>query len=71
MQYSFIKFFSMQVYFSCFLIKGREREKKESGDSSVNGFLQLWLACPLLSALLLLEALFMQISGVSLTLTWP
>jgi hypothetical protein len=36
MQYSFSKFFSMQVYFSCFLIKGRERGKKESGDSSVN-----------------------------------
>jgi hypothetical protein len=28
---------------------GRE-EKKESGDSSVNGYLQLWLACPLMSA---------------------
>jgi hypothetical protein len=39
MQYSFSKFFSMEVYFGCFLIKGRERErkKKESGDSSVNG----------------------------------
>jgi hypothetical protein len=29
MQYSFSKFFSMLVYFSCFLIKGREREKKK------------------------------------------
>jgi hypothetical protein len=40
MQYSFSKFFSMQVQFGCFLIKGREREKKkkkESGDRSVNG----------------------------------
>jgi hypothetical protein len=37
MQYSFSKFFSMQVYFGCCLIKGREREKKKSGDSSVNG----------------------------------
>jgi hypothetical protein len=27
-----------------------ERKKKESGDSSVNGYLWLWLACPLLSA---------------------
>jgi hypothetical protein len=40
MQYSFSKFFSMQVQFGCFLIKGREkkkeRKKKESGDSSVN-----------------------------------
>jgi hypothetical protein len=50
MQYSFSKFFSRQVLFGCFLIKGREREKKESGDSSVNGYLRLWLTCPLLSA---------------------
>jgi hypothetical protein len=34
MQYSFSKFFSMQVSFGCFLIKSREREKKASGDSS-------------------------------------
>jgi hypothetical protein len=26
------------------------REKKKSGDRSVNGYLRLWLACPLLSA---------------------
>jgi hypothetical protein len=32
----------------------------------VNGYLGLWFAC-----LLLLAALFMQISGVSLALTWP
>jgi hypothetical protein len=51
MQYSFSKFFSMQVQFGCYLIKSREREKKkESGDSSVNGYPRLWLACPLLSA---------------------
>jgi hypothetical protein len=37
MQYSFSRFFSMQVYFGCFLIKDREREEKESGDRSVNG----------------------------------
>jgi hypothetical protein len=37
MQYGFSKFFSMQVQFSCFLIKGRERGKKESGDNSENG----------------------------------
>jgi hypothetical protein len=49
MQYSFSKFFSMQLYFSCCLIKGREK-KKESGDSSMNGYLRLWLTCPLLSA---------------------
>jgi hypothetical protein len=35
-QYSFSKFFSMQVLFGCCLIKGRWK-KKESGDSSVNG----------------------------------
>jgi hypothetical protein len=39
----------MQMYFSCCLIKGREK-KKESGDSSMNGYLRLWLTCPLLSA---------------------
>jgi hypothetical protein len=27
-----------------------ERKKKEFGDSSVNGYLRLWLSCPLLSA---------------------
>jgi hypothetical protein len=46
-----------------------EKKKKGSGDSSVNGYLKLWLTCPLVSNQLLLEALFMQISGVSLTLT--
>jgi hypothetical protein len=40
MQYSFSKFFSMQVWFGCCLIKGREK-KKESGDCSVNGYLGL------------------------------
>jgi hypothetical protein len=34
----------------------------------VNGYLRLWLTC---CQLLLLEALFMQISGVCLTLIWP
>jgi hypothetical protein len=40
----------MQVYFGCCLIKGREIKKKETGDSSVNVYLRLWLICPLLSA---------------------
>jgi hypothetical protein len=57
----------MQVYFSCCLIKGRERKKKESGK---------WLSAAVASlpagvSLLLLETLFMQISGVSLGITWP
>jgi hypothetical protein len=66
MQYSFSKFFSMQLEFGCCLIKGREEKNKESGDSSVNGYLRLQLTC-----LLLLEASFMQVSGVNLTLIWP
>jgi hypothetical protein len=45
----------------------REKEKKESGDSSVNAYMRACL--PTAVSLLLLEALFMQISGVSLTLT--
>jgi hypothetical protein len=41
---------------------GRQRKKKESGD----------ISCLLAAvSLLLLEALFMQISGVSLALPWP
>jgi hypothetical protein len=50
---------------------GRKREKKkDSGDSSENGISAV--AClPAAVSLLLLEALFMQISGVSLALTWP
>jgi hypothetical protein len=43
---------------SSVVVSSKEERKKESGDSPVNGYL-------------LLEALFMQISGVSLTLTWP
>jgi hypothetical protein len=70
MQYSFIKFFSMQVYFSCFLIRVREREKKESGDSSVNGICGCGLPAHCCH-LLLLAALFMQILEVSLTHIWP
>jgi hypothetical protein len=37
MQYNFSKFFSMQMYFGCSLIKVREKKKKESGDRSENG----------------------------------
>jgi hypothetical protein len=70
MQYSFSKFFSMQVYFGCFLIKGREREKKSL--ETVLWMLSAAVACLTTAvSLLLLEALFIQISGVSLALTWP
>jgi hypothetical protein len=65
MQYSFSKFFSMQAYFGCCLINlGR---KKCLGTV-------LWMTIeavahlPAAVSLGLLEALFMQISGVSLTL---
>jgi hypothetical protein len=43
------------------------RGKKESGDSSVNGICTV-ASLPAAVSLLLLEALFIQISGVSLTL---
>jgi hypothetical protein len=70
MQYSFSKFFSMQVWFGCFLIKGRERGKKRVW-RQVCEWLSVAVAfLPAAVSLLLLEALFMQISGVSLTLTW-
>jgi hypothetical protein len=67
MQYSFSKFFSMQVWFGCFLIKGQEKKK-------VWRQVFEWLSeavahLPTAVSLLLLEALFMQISGVSLALT--
>jgi hypothetical protein len=39
MQYSFSKFFSMQVS-SVILSSRGEEKKKESGDSSVNGYWQ-------------------------------
>jgi peptidoglycan biosynthesis protein MviN/MurJ (putative lipid II flippase) len=70
MQYSFSKFFSMQVLFGCCLIKGREEKKRVWRQ-----FCE-WLseaAAHLLAvvSLLLLEALFVQISEVILALTWP
>jgi hypothetical protein len=68
-KYNFSKFFSMQVYFGCFLIKGREREKKRVWRQLCE-WLSAAVAClPTAVSLLLLEALFMQISGVSLALT--
>jgi hypothetical protein len=39
MQYSFSKFFSMQVSSVVFSSKGEREKKKESGDRSVNGYL--------------------------------
>jgi hypothetical protein len=32
------------------VVSSKVGRKKKSGDSSVNGYLKLWLACPLLSA---------------------
>jgi hypothetical protein len=29
------------------VVSSKEERKKESGDSSVNGYLRLWLTCPL------------------------
>jgi hypothetical protein len=67
MQYSYSKFFSMQVYFSCCLIRGR---KKKKSLETVCEWLSVAVAhLPAAVSLLLLEALFMQISRVSLTLT--
>jgi hypothetical protein len=69
MQYSFSKFFSMQVQFACCLIK--EREKKRVWRQICECLSEAVAHLPTAVSLLLLEALFMQISGVSLTLTWP
>jgi hypothetical protein len=72
MQYSFSKFFSMQVQFSCSLIKGREKKRKKKSLETILRMVSTAVAClPAAVSLLLLEALFMQISGVSLVLTWP
>jgi hypothetical protein len=70
MRYSFSKFFSIQVQFSCCLIKGRER-KKRVWRQFCEWLFEAAAYLPDAVSLLLLEALFMQISGVSLTLTWP
>jgi hypothetical protein len=73
MQYSFSKFSACRCSSLVFSSKVRrvKRKKKKSLETV------LWMAicgCGLLPAavsLVLLEALFMQISGVSLALTWP
>jgi hypothetical protein len=51
------------------LLLSHQRKKKESGDSFVNVYLRLWLTCNLLSASCRLY--WLQISGMSFTLTWP
>jgi hypothetical protein len=69
MQYSFSKFFACTCSSVVFSSEVGRKKKKKSGDSSVTG---IW-GCDCLAAavsLLLLEKLFMQISGVSLALTW-
>jgi hypothetical protein len=71
MQYSFSKFFSFQVYFGCSLIKGREKKKKKCLETVLRMVSAAVARLPTAVSLLLLEALFMQISGVSLALTWP
>jgi hypothetical protein len=44
------------------VVSSKEERKKSVWDSSVNGYLGLWLTCPLAAvSLLLLEASFMQI----------
>jgi hypothetical protein len=71
MQHSFSKLFSMQVKVSCFLFKGRVRGKKRVW-RQVCEWLSVAGAClPTAVSLLLLVTLFMQISGVSLTLPLP
>jgi hypothetical protein len=69
MQYSFSKFFSMQVSSVVFSSKvGREKKRVWR---QVCEWLSVAVAClPAAVSLLLLVALFMQISGVSLALTW-
>jgi hypothetical protein len=47
----------------------REKEKKKSGDRSVNVYVRLWAHLPTAVSLLLLEVLLITDSGVSLTLT--
>jgi hypothetical protein len=50
---------------------GRKRKKKKSLETVLR-MVSATVAClPAAVSLLLLEALFMQISGVSLALTWP
>jgi hypothetical protein len=68
MQYRFCKFFSLQVLFGYCLIKGREKKKVWRQFCE---WLSVAVAVPVAVILLLLENLFMQISGMSLALTWP
>jgi peptidoglycan biosynthesis protein MviN/MurJ (putative lipid II flippase) len=69
MEYSFSKFFSIPVLFGCSLIK--DRETKKNCLETVLRMVSVAVACLLTAvSLLLLAALFMQISGVSLALTW-
>jgi hypothetical protein len=57
----------MQVYFSCCLIKGRK--KKNLWRQFCEWLSEAVAHLPAAVSLLLLEALFLQFSGVSLTLT--
>jgi hypothetical protein len=53
----------MQVYFGCSLIKGREKKRKKKSLETILRMVSVAVAClPAAVRLLLLEALFMQIS---------
>jgi hypothetical protein len=60
MQYSLSKFLSMQVYFSCCLIKGREK-KKRVWRQFYEWLYEAVAYLPTAVNLLLLGALFLQI----------
>jgi hypothetical protein len=52
-------------------MKGREKKKKKSLETVLRMVSSAVACLPAAVSLLLLEALFMQLSGVSLALTWP
>jgi hypothetical protein len=67
MQYSFSKFFSLQV--SSVVVSSKELRKKRVWRQFCEWLSEAVACLSAAVSLLLLEALFMQISGVSLTLT--
>jgi hypothetical protein len=67
-QYSFSNFFILQV--NSVVLSSKTKKKKSL--ETVLRMVSATVAClPAAGSLLLLEALFMQLSGVSLALTWP
>jgi hypothetical protein len=73
MQYSFSKFSACRCYSVVLSSKvGRKRETKKKSLETVLKMVSVAVAfLPAAVILLFLAALFMQISGVSLALTWP